>query len=279
MTAPNEPPESAEPTPLTGAQHRIRAGDYEAAVTELGAGLRQLSHRGRPLITGYEPDELPPAGAGQLLIPWPNRIDGGRYEFGGATLPVFWLGALLQMGGQVLDTQARMRAVVVVRSAQQRIAVHVDEVLGNQEVVVKNLGPQLSRLAGIAGATVLGNGQVVLILNPVQLVHREMAAGHIQISIGVPESPLVVDQRSGSALVMVVDDSLTVRKITSRMLTREGYEVVTAKDGVDALQQLQDVKPDCILPDVEMPTSSWCTQNRQKRKLRPGWRDAKPFER
>ena len=85
MTAPNEPPESAEPTPLTGAQHRIRAGDYEAAVTELGAGLRQLSHRGRPLITGYEPDELPPAGAGQLLVPWPNRIDGGKYEFGGAS--------------------------------------------------------------------------------------------------------------------------------------------------------------------------------------------------
>jgi len=71
--------------PLTGAQHTIRAGDYEATVTELGAGLRSLTHRGRQVITGYEPDELPPAGAGQLLAPWPNRIDGGRYSFSGAS--------------------------------------------------------------------------------------------------------------------------------------------------------------------------------------------------
>jgi len=76
---------SVRPIPLTGAQHQISAGDYQATVTELGAGLRRLTYRGRPLITGYEPDELPPAGAGQLLMPWPNRIDGGRFEFGGAT--------------------------------------------------------------------------------------------------------------------------------------------------------------------------------------------------
>ena len=67
------------------------------------------------------------------------------------------------------------------------------------------------------------------------------------------ETELVVEESSGAPLVMVVDDSLTVRKITSRMLTREGYEVATAKDGVDALQQLQDIRPDCILLDVEMP--------------------------
>jgi aldose 1-epimerase len=70
---------------LTGAQYEIQAGGYRATVTELGAGLRRLSHDGRPLITEYEQDELPPGGAGQLLIPWPNRIDGGRYDFGGTT--------------------------------------------------------------------------------------------------------------------------------------------------------------------------------------------------
>src|SRR5579862_1501624 len=69
--------------PLTGAQHSISAGDYDATVTELGAGLRELRYRGSPLITGYEPDELPPAGAGQLLVPWPNRVDHGRYDFAG----------------------------------------------------------------------------------------------------------------------------------------------------------------------------------------------------
>jgi aldose 1-epimerase len=97
MTVPERAPEPSTPagqTPetgrgptiaLTGEQHVIAAGDYQAAVTELGAGLRQLSYRGTPLITGYEPDELPPAGAGQLLIPWPNRIAGGQYTFGGVS--------------------------------------------------------------------------------------------------------------------------------------------------------------------------------------------------
>ena len=69
--------------PLTGSQYEIEAGDYRATVTELGAGLRELSFRGRPVIAGYQADELPPAGAGQLLTPWPNRIDGGRYVFDG----------------------------------------------------------------------------------------------------------------------------------------------------------------------------------------------------
>jgi aldose 1-epimerase len=69
--------------PLTGAQYEIQAGAYRAWVTELGAGLRMLSHDGMALITGFEPDELPPHSAGQLLSPWPNRIDGGKYEFGG----------------------------------------------------------------------------------------------------------------------------------------------------------------------------------------------------
>ncbi|HET9897186.1 MAG TPA: aldose 1-epimerase family protein [Streptosporangiaceae bacterium] len=71
--------------PLTGTQYEIQAGGYRATVTELGAGLRRLSHDGRPLLTGYDDDELPPGGAGQLLAPWPNRIDGGSYEFGGIT--------------------------------------------------------------------------------------------------------------------------------------------------------------------------------------------------
>jgi aldose 1-epimerase len=69
--------------PLTGDQHHLRAGDYAATVTELGAGLRGLRHRGQPVLTGFEPDELPPAAAGQLLLPWPNRIDHGRYSFAG----------------------------------------------------------------------------------------------------------------------------------------------------------------------------------------------------
>jgi aldose 1-epimerase len=70
--------------PLTGAQYQIAAGGYLAVVTELGAGLRELRHRDRPLVTGYQADELPPGAAGQMLLPWPNRIDGGRYRMAGA---------------------------------------------------------------------------------------------------------------------------------------------------------------------------------------------------
>jgi aldose 1-epimerase len=69
--------------PLTGTQYEIAAGDYRASITELGAGLRSLTAGGRPVLTGYQPDDLPPAGAGQLLLPWPNRVDHGRYDFGG----------------------------------------------------------------------------------------------------------------------------------------------------------------------------------------------------
>ena len=74
------------PIPLTGEQYEISAGDYTAVVTQLGAGLRELRHRGRPLLAGYQATELPPAGAGQLLLPWPNRVDGGRYTFEGSQL-------------------------------------------------------------------------------------------------------------------------------------------------------------------------------------------------
>ncbi|HEY7145256.1 MAG TPA: aldose 1-epimerase family protein [Streptosporangiaceae bacterium] len=71
--------------PLSGAQFEISAGDYRAVITELGAGLRGLEYQGQPAVTGYDPDQLPPAGAGQLLLPWPNRLDGGRYAFAGAS--------------------------------------------------------------------------------------------------------------------------------------------------------------------------------------------------
>jgi chemosensory pili system protein ChpA (sensor histidine kinase/response regulator) len=177
----------------------------------------------------------------------------GEIEWKGNRYP---LRSILPLLGEIdTPTPARQIPVLLLKSGVQRAAIRVDEIIGNREVVVKTIGPQLSRLAGISGATVLGNGQVVLILNPVQLVHRETPIG-VEVARPAPRAPepaFTVEEKSGAPLVMVVDDSLTVRKITSRMLAREGYEVATAKDGVDALQQLQDTKPDCILLDVEMP--------------------------
>jgi chemosensory pili system protein ChpA (sensor histidine kinase/response regulator) len=120
-------------------------------------------------------------------------------------------------------------------------------VLGNREVVVKNTGPQLARMAGIAGATVLGSGEIVLILNPLALSHQ---AAHRRMVPEVAPLPAPVRKRT---VVMVVDDSLTVRKVSQRLLEREGYQVMLAKDGVDALEQLQQSTPDLMLVDIEMP--------------------------
>ena len=133
-------------------------------------------------------------------------------------------------------------------------AIHVDEMIGNQEVVVKNIGPQLARVPGISGATVLGTGEIVLIINPVQLAQRP---GIMRYDPAENER-ITAELRHAAAasarkLVMVVDDSLTVRKFTTRLLTREGYEVVTARDGIDALKLLTEHAPDAILLDIEMP--------------------------
>ncbi len=191
-------------------------------------------------------------------------------DWKGNRYPLRSLEALL--GGTPVASVQRKAAVILAKSGTQRAAVQVDEIIGNREIVVKTIGPQLARMVGVAGATVLGNGKIVLILNPVHLVFRvptvvaaestgdaeefeqpsEAAVTHGAMALpGAVAS--IVPIRSSAPLVMVVDDSLTVRKITSRMLTREGYEVTSAKDGVDALKQLQDLEPAIILLDIEMP--------------------------
>jgi chemosensory pili system protein ChpA (sensor histidine kinase/response regulator) len=113
-------------------------------------------------------------------------------------------------------------------------------------------------LAGVLGATVLGNGEVVLIINPVQLISRapEPPVLAEQAPAGGPEQPAAAGSRlsaTGGATVMVVDDSLTVRRVTQRLLERNGYRTVLAKDGVDAMRELQEEIPEIMLVDIEMP--------------------------
>ena len=183
----------------------------------------------------------------------------GHCEFGGQTLPFHWLPTLLRTGTRgVVSDSSRTETVVIVRSAAQRVAVHVDEVLGNQEVVVKNVGPQLARLPGLAGVTLLPSGAVALIYNPVALASLygdEARARQLQ-----PEAPETAIQKAEAEqqlsrlpMVLVVDDSLTVRRVTQRLLVREGYRVVLAKDGLEALEKLAEERPCVLLSDIEMP--------------------------
>ncbi|MBV8210486.1 MAG: Hpt domain-containing protein [Burkholderiaceae bacterium] len=145
----------------------------------------------------------------------------------------------------------RQTPVGLLRSGEDRLAVVVDDMTPNQEVVVKNVGPQVSRLTGVLGATILGSGEIVLILNPVQLIGR--APEPSPLYVPAPVEGIDVDTEAIGATIMVVDDSLTVRRVTQRLLERQGFQVLLAKDGVDALRQMQDTMPDVLLVDIEMP--------------------------
>ena len=185
------------------------------------------------------------------------------FDMGDQMLPFFWAGALLQVSPHSNEALGKTRSVVVFRSAGQRLALHVDEVLGNREVVVKNLGPQLAQLPGLAGVSVLASGAVALIYNPVALATvygnqaRQMGKLAVQgatdstgnaSTVATPFN--VVNQ---VPLILVVDDSITVRRVTQRLLKREGYRVTLASDGLDALEKLQEEKPTLVLSDIEMP--------------------------
>jgi chemosensory pili system protein ChpA (sensor histidine kinase/response regulator) len=192
------------------------------------------------------------------------------HPFGSEQVPFYWAGALLQASARSDHPVGKNNTVVIVRSAAQRVGLHVDEVLGNQEVVVKNLGPQLARLPGLAGISVLASGAVALIYNPVALaaVHGEQArarqaaalavsapAGSAEADHGAPQEPLpmLAPPVPQVPLVLVVDDSITVRRVTQRLLQREGYRVSLAADGLQALERLQQERPAVVLSDIEMP--------------------------
>ena len=174
-----------------------------------------------------------------------------QVEFQGRSYPLHSLQRMLD-GAGANEIQA-YNSVLLLRSGIQRIALHVDEMRGNQEIVVKNIGPQLARVSWMAGATVLADGSIVPIINPVVLAQR-VRGGMPGFEATTLVPPLAAGGEGRAApLIMVVDDSLTVRKITSRLLEREGYRVVTAKDGLEALEQLRETLPAVMLVDIEMP--------------------------
>ncbi|MGH8736975.1 MAG: Hpt domain-containing protein [Burkholderiales bacterium] len=214
-----------------------------------------------PLTTAVAQAVLVKAGARTFALPAvmieqvqqlrPEPLDqvraAGHVEWAGRRYPFASMHELLgEPASAQGDAARRYSPVLLLRSGAEAAAVLVDEMIGNQEVVVKDLGPQLARVPGVAGVTVLGSGEIVLLLNPVALVQRPRPQpAHVTTQIPAPAAARLK--------VMVVDDSLTVRKITGRLLEREGYQVLVAKDGVEALEQLSETVPDVMLVDIEMP--------------------------
>jgi chemosensory pili system protein ChpA (sensor histidine kinase/response regulator) len=134
--------------------------------------------------------------------------------------------------------------VVLVRAGEHSTGLIADELVGSREIVVKSVGPQVSSIRGISGATILGDGRIVVILDIGALVRAEWR-GRAQ--------PVQREKTDRRTFVMVVDDSITVRRVTQRLLERNGMRVITARDGLDAVGLLQDHVPDIILLDIEMP--------------------------
>ncbi|MCX2795511.1 Hpt domain-containing protein [Microbulbifer thermotolerans] len=183
------------------------------------------------------------------------RTEGAHFEYAGEPYEVSYFGTLLKSGARPkLDGRDMQLPVLLVRSEGHAMALQVDAIMGSREIVVKSLGPQFAGVQGVSGATVTGDGTVVVILDPHALLRRQAAQLARPDVAKLESKPQVLPEPEERQLkVMVVDDSVTVRKVTSRFLEREGYLVTTAKDGQDAVIQLQDQIPDLILLDIEMP--------------------------
>jgi len=171
--------------------------------------------------------------------------DAALFEYGGQKYRFQHLGSFVGLGATRLPDLDVSMSVVLIRAGEHSTALVTDELVGSREIVVKSLGPQISAIRGIAGATILGDGRIVLILDMGSLVRSEWRAR--------PTETAVLDQRDRRTFALVVDDSITVRRVTQRLLERNGMRVLTAKDGVDAVSLLQENLPDIILLDIEMP--------------------------
>jgi chemotaxis protein histidine kinase CheA/ActR/RegA family two-component response regulator len=172
--------------------------------------------------------------------------DASAFDYGGQKYRFQHLAAFVALEPSPLPEQDVTIPVVLVRAGEHSTGLVADELVGSREIVVKSVGPQISSIRGISGATILGDGRIVIILDIGALVRAEWR--------GRAQPPVVSKDKSDKrTFAMVVDDSITVRRVTQRLLERNGMRVLTARDGMDAVTLLQDNIPDVILLDIEMP--------------------------
>ncbi|WP_426688942.1 Hpt domain-containing protein [Rhodanobacter ginsengiterrae] len=179
--------------------------------------------------------------------------DEPSFQYGNEAFGIHDLAELLGLPPG-LPAEDEQQPLLLTRAGDLRAAIRIDAVLGSREIVVKSVGPQISSVPGLLGATIMGDGSVLIILDLAPLVRHGMIRRDQRLSEGLSavQAP-VVEEVQVRPLVMVVDDSITMRKVTGRVLERHEYEVSTAKDGVDALEKLHERVPDLMLLDIEMP--------------------------
>ncbi|EDN70092.1 Response regulator receiver protein [Beggiatoa sp. PS] len=172
-----------------------------------------------------------------------------HYKYMDKKYRVFHLGELLGFG-KIASVDSPLIPTLLIRAGNRRIALLVDGIEGSKEIVVKPVGPQISAIKWIAGATILGDGRVIIILDMPSITRVDTTRS---VDISQITEKIVEAEPDTTKTIMVVDDSITVRKVTTRLLKRHGMEVMTAKDGLDAIAQLQERIPDLMLLDIEMP--------------------------
>ncbi|MDN3516099.1 Hpt domain-containing protein [Aquisalimonas lutea] len=182
------------------------------------------------------------------------REDEALYHYAGQDYEITSLSVILGEGEPNLAGQGTRVPLVLLQSGDHRLALQVDGLIGSREIVVKSVGPQISNVPGIYGATILADGRVVFILEMSALMRQgvaEAAPGDEALPAAAADED--AEQAQPEPLVMVVDDSITMRKVASRLLERNHMQVITANDGVDAVAKLQEHVPDAMLLDIEMP--------------------------
>ena len=188
-----------------------------------------------------------------------------RYDYAGKEYKVEYLGHLLNSGTPALLEGERWFPVMLVDVGEHQIALQVDALLGTRQVVVKAIGGQIASLRWVTGGTILGDGRVALIADMSALVRSTSRRSVAALS-------LHDEVEDTTITAMVVDDSITVRKVTARLLERHNMQVITAKDGVDAISVLQEHQPDVVLLDIEMPRMDGFELARHMRNS-PDWSD------
>lgn len=178
--------------------------------------------------------------------------DDQLFDYAGNSYHYLNLGTILHGAEAQLPENRQRVPLMLIRSSDHRIALQVDNLIGRQEIVIKSVGPQLSSVGVLSGATILPNGDVALILDAGNLVRSALAQQHGAAEPLLP-TEVAPEDEDFVPTVMIVDDSITVRKVTERLLKRHDYNIITAKDGVDALTVLLEQIPDVMLLDVEMP--------------------------